>query len=389
MNQHGRQEKAIQSEMWVARKGSNDPTIKDHDGLKFKLSSELDRKLWKLQKSPTITWRSPAKFTTITAEEINASDADVVNLHWVTDGFLSIEEIGKITKPIVWSMYDLWPVSGTEHYQATGTSERRHTGYTKTNRPADESRIDIDRNAFKRKQKNWQPIHMVPASTWLENQTNNSALARSWPITRISHVIDTQAFAPQNKNEARNTLDLPEGVPLVLFLASAGVHDHRKGWDLLEAALEEVQKTIPNVEVVIVGPKDEAFTSNLKIHWYGFANSTEELATLYNAADVTAVPSREDNMPLTAMEAQSCGRAVVAFNIGGLPDIVEHHHTGYLAREADSHDLAIGLTQALEDAQHENHWGQAARVRAEATWSPAVVVGKYLEIYSHVVNLQR
>ena len=157
MNQHGRQDKEIQSEIWVARKGSNDPTITDHDGLRFKFSSELDRKLWKLQKSPTITWRSPARFTTITAQEINASDADVVNLHWVTDGFLSIEEIGKITKPIVWSMYDLWPVSGTEHYQAAGTSERRHNGYLKTNRPANESRIDIDRNAFKRKQKNWQP----------------------------------------------------------------------------------------------------------------------------------------------------------------------------------------------------------------------------------------
>jgi glycosyltransferase involved in cell wall biosynthesis len=384
-------EQGIESNMWVARKGSEDPTVKGHDGLKFKLASELDRKLWKLQQSPTVTWRSPAKFTTITAKEINASDADVVNLHWVTDGFLSIEEIGKITKPIVWSMYDLWPISGTEHYQANGTSLRRNDGYTKSNRPENESRIDIDRNAYNRKQQHWNSMHMVPASTWLEAQTRNSALMRTWPITRISHVIDTQAFQPQNKDEARRQLNLPTDVPLVLFLASAGIHDHRKGWDLLEAALEQVKMTIPNVEVVIVGPKDEAYAqnrdqNNFKIHWYGFAESTQELAMLYNAADVTAVPSREDNMPLTAMEAQSCGRAVVAFNIGGLPDIVEHHHTGYLAQENDVHDLSTGLIEALEDAQHENHWGNAARTRAEATWSPAVVVTRYQEIYANLMN---
>jgi len=378
----------LDSQMWVARKGSTDSHVTEFDGLKFKFASELDRRLWKLQKSTTLTWRSPAKFTTITAKEINASDADVVNLHWVTDGFLSIEEIGKITKPIVWSMYDLWPMSGTEHYQASGTNNRRNDGYIKANRPANESRIDLDRNAYERKIKNWHPMHMVPASTWLETQVKGSALMHNWPITRISHVIDTGAFSPQNKTDARRQLNLPQNTPLVLFLASAGVNDHRKGWDLLAQALPKIKAKIPSVEVVIVGPKDNQYenTTGVPIHWYGFAPSSNELAMLYNAADVTAVPSREDNMPLTAMEAQSCGRPVVAFNIGGLPDIVEHHRTGYLAEPNNSEDLAVGITEALEDALHENHWGRAARVKAESTWSPTIVTNQYFAIYEDLVN---
>ena len=91
----------LESEMWTAR------------GAKFKRAQFLDRQLWRLQSSPVKTWRSPARFSSLTAKEINASDADIVNLHWVTDGFLSTEEIGKIEKPIVWSMYDMWPFSGT------------------------------------------------------------------------------------------------------------------------------------------------------------------------------------------------------------------------------------------------------------------------------------
>ncbi|MCX6431885.1 MAG: glycosyltransferase [Actinobacteria bacterium] len=366
-----------------------DSTLRTAAGTRFRLASELDRQLWRLQTSPTKTWRSPARFGSLSAHEINSSQADVVNLHWVTDGFLSVEEIGRITKPVVWSLYDMWPFAGTEHYGADTPDARWREGYTRANRPGDESGVDLDRWTWQRKQRHWtKPMAIVAASTWLQDRAQNSALMGAWPHHRIPHVIDCHTFGPMPMNTARGQLGLPADVPLILFLASAGITDRRKGWDLLDQALGEVRAAIPDVEVVIVGPRDVDYRSpsGTPIHWRGSIDGNEALALHYNAANVTAVPSREDNMPLTAMEAQSCGRPVVAFRIGGLPDIIEHHVTGYLAPEGNTALLAEGLTQALNDSLHQDNWGRAARQRALRTWSTTPVVEQYQAVYAQAMR---
>jgi len=363
-------------------------TLTTAQGGRFRLARELDRQLWRLQRSPVVTWRSPARFGSLTAETINRSDADIVNLHWVTNGFLSIESIGRITKPVVWSLYDMWTFCGTEHYGVDAPDARWRQGYLRSNRLAGETGIDIDRLAWQRKCKSWSPMHVVPASTWLTTATGQSALMHDWPITKIPHVIDTAAFAPQDMRDTRMRLGLPEAAPLILFLASAGIDDKRKGFDLLEAALPAVRESHPNVEVVVVGPITTGYESptGVPIHWYGSVSGDEALRDLYTACNVTAAPSREDNMPLTAMEAQTCGRAVVAFDIGGLPDIVSHHETGYLAPEGNVESLAAGLTQAINDSLGMSAWGVAARERALVTWSPHHVVSQYLDLYESVLR---
>jgi glycosyltransferase involved in cell wall biosynthesis len=363
-------------------------TLTTAHGTRFRVASELDRRLWRLQRSPVATWRSPARFGSLSAREINATDADVVNLHWVTDGFLTIEQIGRIEKPIVWTLYDMWAFCGTEHYGVDSPDARWRTGYTKANRPADESGWDLDRDAWERKRRLWRPLQVVPASTWLTSSAHASSLMAGWPIARIPHVVDANAFAPMARDDARRRLGLPVDAPLVLFLASAGIIDRRKGFDLLEQALPIVQSAYPDVRVVFVGPPspDYRSTSGVPIHWLGAVDGNEALRLLYSACDVLAAPSREDNMPLTAMEAQTSGRAVVAFDIGGLPDIVVHEVTGHLAPPFDIEALAAGLVNAIDDSHGADVWGRAARDRALATWSPAAVVPQYLDVYREAIS---
>ena len=90
------------------------------------------------------------------------------------------------------------------------------------------------------------------------------------------------------------------------------------------------------------------------------------LRAYYSAADLMVVPSRQDNLPNTAVEAHACGTPVVAFHTGGLPDIVEHKRTGYLAQPFHTQDLAAGISWVLEDTQRRIGLGHAARQRARA-----------------------
>jgi glycosyltransferase involved in cell wall biosynthesis len=351
--------------------------IAQADSLKFKLAKEADRRLWKLQKSETLTWRSPARFGSLGAKEINNSGADIVHLHWVTDGFLTIETIGQITKPIVWSLCDAWAFSGAEHYATEVSRTRSVQGYDKTIRNPKDSGFDLDRWTWNRKQSNWtEPMHLLPASTWLTQATQESALMGDWPITRIPHIVDTNLFTSDTE-KTRNGEQ-----PVVLFLASAGVHDTRKGADLLIGALKDPAIN-QRLKVVIVGPRptpqeEQQITSSVNhdIIFHGEARGDQELINLYSKADITVVPSREDNMPITAMESQSCGTPVVGFRIGGLPDIVNPTTSGYLAEPENTQDLAQGIMQVLNQNLRES-----TRQHALATWSPDVVVPQLLAVY--------
>jgi len=365
-----------------------DSTFRSASGGRFRLTRQLERRVPQLQRSPWRTWRSVGRFSCERAQRINESSADVVNLHWVTDGFLSVEEIAAIKKPVVWTMHDMWTFTGTEHYAPESPEPTRwQQGYTSTNRFPRESGPDLDRWTWQRKRDEWtQPLNLVPVSKWLADATHASTFG-SWPITVIPNVMDTTTFAPGSRQEARRALNLPDS-PLIAFTSSAGISDERKGWRLLEQAIPHVKERFPDVTVMVIGqgdPQQQAKVTE-NVLWMGQVNDDSQMAQLLQAADVIAVPSTADNLPMTACEAQCSGRAVVAFRVGGLPDTVEHLASGYLAQAFDIPEYADGLSMAIEDSRGQNHWGTGARERAEALWSPSVVVEQYLELYEEVLR---
>ena len=348
-----------------------------------RIRPQLATPLLKLLRTGNPIIHSPAVLPSRWPERINASDADVVHLHWVQGEMLSIADIARILKPVVWTLHDMWAFCGAEHYT---NDHRWRDGYRRDNRPAQESGFDLNRYTWLRKRKHWRrPLQIVCPSQWLADCVQQSALMHDWPVAVVPNPIDTDRWQPITQRLARQLLGLPQDCPLLLFGAMGGGNDPRKGIDLLLAALAHLRSepSLENLQLVVFGqlaPREPP-ELGFPIHYTGHLHDDLSLRALYSAADLMVVPSRQEAFGQTASEAHACGTPVVAFRTGGLPDIVADRVTGALAEPFEPAPLAAAIRWVLEDPQRRRALGAAARDRAERLWAPGRVAGLYAEVY--------
>ena len=331
---------------------------------------------------------SPSVLPSRWPERLNASEADLVHLHWVQDEMLSIADIARIRKPIVWTLHDMWAFCGAEHYT---TDHRWRDGYRRDNRPDHESGLDLNRSAWQRKRKHWRrPRQIVCPSQWLADCVSDSALMHEWPVAVVPYPIDLNRWQPIDQRLARQLLDLPQECPLLLFGAMGGGKDPRKGIDLLVAALAllRTEPNLQNLQLVVFGQLAPQSPAQLgfPVHYTGHLHDDLSLRALYSAADVMVIPSRQDNLPNTGLEAHACGTPVVAFNTGGLPDIVVDRVTGALAEPFEPASLAAAIRWMLEDPERRKTFGHSARQRAVQLWNPARVAQMYEQVFEQARN---
>jgi len=349
----------------------------------------LDRFPSRFLKGATNVPRSPSWLSAVTAQAINGTDADVVHLHWTGAGFLSIENIGKIKKPVVWTLHDMWAFCGSEHLAPDDSGARWRHGYNAASRAVHSAGFDVDRWTWQRKRRAWgNPMHIVAPSRWLADCAGDSALMREWPVSVIPNVLNTEKYKPVPKAQARDVLNLPQDKKLILFGAIKGTQMPHKGWDLLMPALEVLSGIWRDVEAVIFGQNAPVVEPviGMKLNWMGHIFDDATLALLYSAADVVVVPSRQEAFGQTASEAQACGCPVVGFNATGIRDVVEHGVTGYLAKPYEAADLVEGVRSVVEAQNRDDGIRRAARARAVELWSQNVVSTLYRDLYSRALR---
>jgi len=339
---------------------------------------------------------SPGLVSGLTADAINQSDADVVNLQWINFGFLSVKHIGAITKPLTWSMHDMWAFTGGLNYDSDGPDARWRTGFAARQTPGSGQWWDVDRWVWRRKVKHWKrPITLIASSSWMASLASESALTSSWPVAVIPNPVDVQSYQPGSQESARASLGLPQNVSLVLAFFPTNLHDPRKGFDLFAETLEHLARAAQGsdrpIHIAIAGhnaPSTDATIAGLPTHWLGYLDDTAAISA-YRAADVMVVPSRQDNSPQAATEALACGTPVVAFNVSGLPDFIDHERTGYLATAFETQDLASGIEHILASADVRESMSRSARQRAEDDWSYRSVGAAHAELFAQVIEKSR
>jgi len=307
--------------------------------------------------------------------------ADVVQLHNTHGSYFSHSALPLLSRrrPVVWFLHDMWPFTG--HVIYSYDCERWLHGCGSCPYLDEYVRLERDTTALLWKWKRFvyarSRLTIVTPSRWLAGLAKRSPLLGRFPVHVVPYGVDLERFRPRDGRAARARFGLDVDRPVVLF-AGADLSERRKGGRLLPEVLRLLDRdvqlvvagsaSVPGVDAIALGRLDEG-----------------ELAHAYAAADLFLLPTLADNLPNTAIESAACGTPVVAFRVGGVPEIVRHLETGWLAEPEDAASLAEGIRTLLDDAELRARLGAAARTDAETRYASALEGERLAELYRTLV----
>ena len=312
---------------------------------------------------------------------------DIIHLNWIVHGFMNIEFISSIKSPIVWTLHDSWAFTGGCHIPKNCDRYKNSCGSCPL--LGSSSEFDITRFNHFRKSRSWKDSNMtiVCPSNWLAKCAKESSIFYDKPVKVIPNPIDIKIFKPVDKAFSRDLFNFNFDQKIILFGAMGAVDDKNKGYDLILDAFKKLEKKhgLKNIKLIIFGgekPKD--FNLNkLPINFIGNVNDDTSLAALYSLADVMVVPSRQENFPNTALEAIACGTPVVAFEVGGIPDLIDHKLNGYLAKCYNTTELMEGIVWVLKNHLRKD-FKKNCLEKVYKNFTTEIIREKYMTLYKEI-----
>lgn len=320
--------------------------------------------------------------------------ADLIHIHWINHAFLrpdDIAELSRLNKPIVWTFHDSNAFTGGCHVRYSCDHFEQECGNCPVLRNSHSG--DLSHRIWKQKNKAYGKLKfsVIAPSRWMAESVSRSKLLQSKLIINIPNTLDTSLFKPLSQAESRKIMGLSADKFILMSGFMPSRNDMHKGTSYLLEGLEifarEHHIDIENMELVIFGNRDTRNVPHfpVKTTFLGTIAEEERLAICYNAADVFLAPSLEDNLPYTVLESLACGTPVVAFTTGGIPDMVEHKVSGYLADHRSSEDLAAGISWIFAHPQKEILRANA-RKHVISYFSETVVANRHVELYRSLLN---
>jgi len=391
-------DKGVQVEMLVQKRESDDSKV-------VALPHRLWQKLRFVAERLGIVWANcgsrknlfaidPATHGADITQLPQFQQADIIHLHWFNQGMLSLNDVRKILqsgKPVVWTMHDMWAVTGVCHQAGACEGWLRGCGHCPLLRGGGGA-SDLSTQTYEKKRQVYNSAQMtlVACSDWLADIARRAPLLKGHPVHSIPNPIDTNFFVSKDKAKARQELGLPQDKKILLFVAYKAT-DPNKGIQYLRQALEQLhdQDAAWTDQLVLVSVGREASTLQgtfpCTLYPMEYVSNEETMRKLYDAADVLLMPTLMDNLPNTVVEAMACATPCVAFRVGGLPQMVTPGVDGYLAKYKDATDLASGIKEVLNSPNYPA-MAKAAHEKAVSAYSEQVVAQRFIDLYERLLT---
>lgn len=318
------------------------------------------------------------------------NETEIIHLHWINQGFLSLKEIEKLIrlgKPIVWTMHDMWPCTAICHYSWDCDHFHKECGMCPFLDSGNAN--DLSHKVWKKKRfLASSSIQLVTVSSWLAKQARASSLTKNLDIKVIPNVIDTSLFYQRDQSEMRKFFSIPLDKQIIL-MGAARLDDSIKGFQYLKEAINILSQNRNDIMLVLFGSikYEEPFFKDLSIPYLslGLLKDSNQISRLYSAADVTVVPSLFETFGQTLIEAMACGCPAVSFNNSGQTDIIDHKVNGYLAEYKSSQDLAAGISWILDNKDYQS-LKNACIKKVYENYTEQVVAEQYIELYRNLLR---
>jgi len=383
----------IDARLFVQRKSGNDPLIDGPRSLTAKafgfIRPTIEQMMFGITPGKMNGPFCAAFLPDRLAAQVEEMAPGIVHLHWVAR-MMRLETLRRLTMPIVWTMHDSWAFTGGCYLPGNCTRFQESCGSCPILGSARED--DLSHRIWQRKQQAWHDLNLtiIAPSRWMATRAKASSLFCNNRVEVIPNGIDTAIYKPGDKNSARQFFSLPQDKRLVLFGAMGVTSDRNKGFHLFVEAVHKLAADpgSDKVELVIFGsePPHPPPDLGVRTRYLGLQHDDVRLALLYAAADVFVLPSIQENLPYTVMEAMACGTPCVAFAQGGVPDLIDHEQNGFLARPYEPDDLARGISWVLEDTERRENLSKQARHKVEREFSVEMIAARHRELYREILE---
>lgn len=330
----------------------------------------------------SIEWYSfPNSDSDIMQSEIY-KEADIVNLHWVAN-FLDYKSFfEKNTKPVVWTLHDMNPFSGGEHYLESylgidelGFPIKRVKSYEEIS--FDKENIAIKMQALS----NVANLTIVTPSEWLAEEARKSEVFKGFPVHCIPYGLDSEIYAPRDKGFSRSIFNIPMDKKVILFVADS-IDKNRKGFIFLKKAFERIAD--PNLVLYAIGDKNNNLGAIENIYELGSIYDERLMSIAYSAADLFVIPSLMDNLPNTVLESLMCGTPVIGFPIGGIPHMIQDGINGFITPEISVDALSATLNKFIDNPSCFD--GVEIRNNAIKKYDQKVQSQKYIDLFAQILK---
>lgn len=318
---------------------------------------------------------------------------DLVHVHWVQGGFLGLTDLAALPRPLIWTAHDMWPMTGGCHYD--DGCERWQTACGSCPALGSHRDHDLAHALFRKKAQALRslPLTLITPSRWLADCAARSPVLAGVPVYVIPNGVDLVRFQRRDRAAARSRLGLPADGRIVLTGAAHPAEERRKGFHLFVEALRVAAANGPagDVSIAVFGALPAGSTPPtlpLPARYFGSVDS-DALVDLYSAADVFCAPSVQDNLPNTVVEALACGTPCVAFDIGGMPDLIVDAENGRLVRPFDVVELGHALRWVLADDDRHDVLSRNARAKAERDYDLVSMARRHVELYEAALERHR
>jgi len=322
-------------------------------------------------------------------------NADIINLHWVSQfqSLVTLKHIFALGKPVVWTLHDQWAFTGGCHYSSGCEG---YQGSCKECPQLSTDPFSLPEAILHDKEDLFQNANLtiVTPSRWMGRCARESRLFKSLRVEVIANSLETDLYSPLAKEQAKKRLEIPNDAITFLFGAIDGT-EKRKGFAKLIGAMkscrqmEAFQELLRKDQLRLLcfgSPNDELESMGIPVISLGQLDTDEEIRDAYSAADLFLLPSLEDNLPNTILESMSCATPVVAFDVGGVPDMITDGVHGLLVKAFNTQQMGEAIVSLALDPERRVSMGKACREKVTRDYALDAQAENYLNLYDDLLH---